>query len=205
MTTLLTLSATILAVLAEGRYIVSILRRETKPSFSSWLLFTVSMFCILVSAYALGARESLYLIATFSLLNAVIASLALRYGYVRFDRLDITLLALTLIGIFLWWQFSSPWYTLIISTLIDTFGYILMTRKLYLHPGTEDRWAWAMSIAAYGLNLVVIAHWIPQEYLFSLSNFFWCGITLALAFRTNKRNHPTRTDFSVAPAKRHSA
>lgn len=190
MTTVLIFLATGLAILAEGRYIVSILKRRTKPSFSGWLLFTVSMVCVFDSAYALGARDSLVLIGTFALLNAIITTLALKYGYVRFDRMDMVLLALTLVGVVLWWRFSSPWYTLVISTLIDMFGYVLMTRKLYHHPGTEDRWSWAMSVAAYGLNLVVITRWIPQEYIFSLSNVVWCGITLALAFRTGPKETP---------------
>ncbi len=183
MTLLLTLLATVLAVLAEGRYIVSIFQGKTKPSFSGWLLFTTSMICIFISSYSLGARESLYLVGTFTLLNASIALLALKYGFIKFHRLEIILFILTFIGIFLWWYFSSPWYTLVISVLIDMFGYIIMVKKLYLYPETEDKWSWAMSVGAYSLNLIIISHWIPQEYLFSLSNVVWCSIIFLLALR----------------------
>lgn len=183
MTSLIIFSATFLAILAEGIYIVSILQRKTKPSFSGWLLFFISMLCILVSSYALGARDSLYLIGTFATLNGVIALLALKYGFVRFSRMDIILFVLTFIGIVLWWRLSDPWYTLIISVLIDMFGFIVMAKKLYINPETENTWAWAMSVMAYGLNLYAIAYWVPQEYLFSLSNFFWCSVIVILTLR----------------------
>jgi hypothetical protein len=183
MTAALTFLAAGLAVMAEGRYIVSILRKKTKPSFAGWLLFSISMVCVFVSSYILGARDSLFLVGTFAILNTVVAVLALKYGFMKFTEMDVALYILALFGIMLWWQTSTPWYTLIVSTLIDTFGYIIMARKLYIHPGTEDRWSWAMSVAAYGLNLVLISHWVPEEYLFSVSNVVWCGITLVLALR----------------------
>lgn len=186
MTSLLIISATVLAILAEGRYIISILQKKTKPSFSGWSLFFISMLCVFVSSYALGARDSLFLVGTFALLNAVIALLALKYGYVQFTRTDFVLFALTAVGLILWWQLADPWFTLIISVLIDMFGYIVMTKKLYHHPETEDRWAWGLSMVAYGLNLAAISHFVPQEYLLSLSNFFWCSVTLLLTFRKTK-------------------
>jgi hypothetical protein len=196
MTFSLTLFASLLALLAEGRYIVSILQGKSKPSFSGWFLFTVSMFCILVSAYTLGARDSIALIATFASLNAVIAALALKYGYVHFSRTDIVLFGLTLIGVLLWWWLSDPWYALIISILIDMFGYVAMTRKLWNHPGTEDRLSWALSVAAYGLNLAILSRWTPEEYLFLLSNVIWCGITFALTFRPKQSEGYPNDEFS---------
>lgn len=169
----LTLLATGLALLAEGKYILSIFQGKTKPSFSGWLIFTISMSCVLASAYALGARESLFLIATFTLLHAFVTIFSLKYGIIRFTKVDIFLLILSAIGVFLWWQTSSPWYALILNILIDTFGYIALVKKLYYNPGTEDGVAWAMSIGAYGLNLFLISRWIPEEYLFSLSNVIY--------------------------------
>lgn len=184
---ILTVLATGLALLAEGRYIFSILQGKSKPSFSGWLIFTLAMFCTFASAYALGARESLYLIGTFALLNTIITALSLKYGFVRFTRTDVVLFSLSLLGVFLWWQTANAWYTLVISVLIDMFGYLTMIKKLYVNPKTEDTWSWAMSVGAYGLNLALIPRWIPEEYLFSLSNFVWCGITFILTLRSKPK------------------
>lgn len=172
-----------LALFAEGKYILSIFQGKTKPSFSGWLIFTVSMSCVLASAYALGARESLFLIATFTLLHAFVTILSLKYGIIEFTKTDVLLLILSAIGVMLWWQTSSPWYALILNVFIDAFGYIALVKKLYYKPGTEDGAAWALSIGAYSLNLFLISRWIPEEYLFSLSNVIWCSIIFLLALR----------------------
>lgn len=198
MTFILTLLATGLALLAEGKYILSIFQGKTKPSFSGWLIFTVSMSCVLVSAYALGARESLLLIATFTLLHAFVTILSLKYGIVRFSGIDVLLLISSAVGVLLWWQTSSPWYALILNVLIDTFGYIALIKKLYDNPETEDVAAWAMSIGAYGLNLFLITRWIPEEYLFSLSNVIWCSIIFLVALRPMVL-HRTHKPVSVSP------
>ncbi len=184
----LTFVASALALFAEGKYIVSIVRGKTKPNFSGWLIFTVSMVCVLVSAYTLGARDSLILIATFTGLHFIVALLSLKYGFVRFSRVDIFFLLLSAASILLWFQTENAWYTLILNVLIDMFGYATIATKLYRNPGTEDTSAWAISIAAYTLNLIVIARWIPQEYLFSLSNVIWCGIIFFLSLRTVPTN-----------------
>lgn len=180
---MLSVIASGLALVAEGRYIVSILKRETRPSFGSWFVFAVSMICVFTSAYALEARSSLYLIGTFAFLNIIIAALALRFGVVSFGRTDIVFLLFSGLGILLWVGTSDPWYTLLISTAVDAFGYFIMFRKLIIYPGTEDVLAWILSAFAYALNIVLIVNWVPQEYLFSLFNVIWCGVTVVLSFR----------------------
>lgn len=172
-----------LALFAEGRYIVSILRGRTRPSFASWLVFTISMGSVFASAYALEARASLYLIGTFAVLNIFITLLAFRFGVSSFSRVDITFLALSGLGIFLWWGTANPWYALLISATVDAMGYFIMFRKLALFPGTEDTVSWACSALAYAINLFLIVHWVPQEYLFSLLNALWCCIALLLSLR----------------------
>ncbi len=171
-----------LAFFAEGRYIVSILKGRTRPSFASWLVFAVSMGSVFASAYALEARASLYLIGTFATLNIIITILAFRFGVRSFSRMDIIFLALSAIGILLWWGTSNPWYALLISAAVDAIGYLIMFRKLSIFPGTEDSVSWASSTLAYMINLFLIVHWVPQEYLFSLLNVLWCSIAFFLSF-----------------------
>jgi len=187
--TFLAFTASALAIFAEGKYVLSIVRGKTKPNSSGWIIFTVSMACVLASAYTLGARDSLLLIATFACLHFVVALLSLRYGYVRFTRIDISLLLLSGISVILWLQTANPWYALILNVLIDMFGYATIVAKLYQHPETEDSSAWAVSVAAYALNLVVISHWTPQEYLFSLSNVIWCSVISLFALRRRSFNN----------------
>ncbi len=175
--------ATALALFAEGKYIVSVIRGRSKPNFSGWFIFSLSMMLVALSAYALGARESLILVVVFALLHLCVALLSFKFGFVRFTNADWLFLMLVGIGIGLWFITSNPWYTLLINIFIDACGFMTIASKVYSHPGTEDIAAWLLSIGAYSLNLMAITTWVPEEYLFSLSNVFFCSLILMLSLR----------------------
>ena len=176
-------------ILVEGRYIYSILKGKTKPSFVAFLIFTIEMSVILFASYSLGAHDSLLLVGTFTILHFITMLLSLKYGYVEFSRLNIFCLLMSFLGVMLWVLTDNPWYALLLNILVDMLGYLVITRKLTLCPGTEDSFAWGMGIVAYSLNLVLISTWIPEEYLFSLSNVFWCSIVLLLSFRKKPKKY----------------
>lgn len=175
--------ASVLAIVAEGRYIYSICKGKSRPNFSGWFIFVISMSLVLVSSYALGARESLIVIGIFTLLHATVAVLALMYGYTSFSKVDILALCMVGLGLILWLTTSNPWYTLLINVGIDACGYVTIISKTYQNPGSEDYKAWGMSFGAYLLSLIAITTWIPQEYLFSVSNVLFCGMMSILSLR----------------------
>ncbi len=172
-----------LALSTDGRYIYSILHGKTKPNISSWLIFTISQVCVLFSAYSLWAQESLFLIGTFACLNFFILILSFKYGIVQVSNFEKILFWLFIISMILWGMTNNPWYVLLINTCIDFIAYVGIAYKLYKNPGTEDHLAWFISVMAYSLNLVIIVHWIPQEYLFSVSNVCMGVLLFVLSFR----------------------
>ena len=173
----------LIPVLIEGRYIYTIIKGKTKPSFVAYFIFAFEMSVMFCAAYALGARDSLFLIGTFTILHGITALLALKYGYVSFSKFNLFCLALSLCGLLLWWFTSNPWYALLIQISVDTIGFIVLSRKLYICPETEDSSVFFLSTLAYGLNLVIITAWVPQEYLFSMTNMFWCSVIFLLSLR----------------------
>ena len=66
-----------LAVIAEFKYIHSVIKGQSKPNFSAWGIFTISMILVVVSSYSLGARGSLCIVVIFTLLHLITAILAL--------------------------------------------------------------------------------------------------------------------------------
>ncbi len=178
-----TIVASSLALFAESRYIYTIVQGKTRPNFAGWFIFVLSMSMVLASAYSLGARESLFLVGTFLVLHSIVVVLSLKYGFVRFTSLEILFVAISLFGLILWLYTSNPWYAFLINFSIDVFGYTTVAIKAYIHKGTEDATAWLLSLVAYGLNLLVITWWVPQEYLFTVSNIFFCLIITLIALR----------------------
>ncbi len=173
-------------LLVEGRYIYSILKGETKPSFVAFLIFTLEMTIVLFASYTLGAHDSLVLIGTFTVLHFITALLALKYGYVSFSKFNVLCLILSIFGLVVWFLTDNAWYALLIEIFVDIIGYLVLSRKLYICPDTEDSYAWGLSVLAYGLNLMLISTWIPEEYLFSLVNVFMCTIIFVLSLRKQK-------------------
>lgn len=182
----LVIISVLLAIIGDSVYIWSIIKGKTKPNFSAWAIFTLAMSCVLFSSYYLGAKESLIIVALFTFISALITFLSLKYGKYKISNFEKLLLSLSLISIVLWLSTSNPWYALLINIFVDTLGFISIVYKLYKHPQTEDSFAWSISFLVYGLNLIIITKWVPQEYLFSLSNAFWCFVILILSFRKKK-------------------
>ena len=131
------------------------------------------------------ARESLWVIAMFTLLHLITTILAFRFRAFSLTVFEKVILLLVSISVILWIITSSAWTALLINILVDTLGFISVLYKLYLYPKTEDTFAWGVSFMAYGVNLSIVTNWVPQEYLFTISNMFWIGLVALLSLRNN--------------------
>jgi len=181
----------LLAVFAETRYIHSILTGRSKPNFSAWAIFTTSMILVLASSWALGARDTLAIVAVFTFLHLITTILAFRYRTFTLTKFEITLLCFVGISVILWIITENAWTALLINILIDSLGFLALAQKLYQHPGTEDRIAWAVSLIAYIINISTLEHWVPEEYLFTISNIFWISLITILTLRKQKTDERT--------------
>lgn len=152
---------TLLAILAECKYIHSVIKGTSKPNFSAWGIFTVSMILVLLSSYSLGARDSLYIIGIFTLLHFITTILAFRFRVFALTLFEKLLIVLVILSVILWTITDNPWTALLINILVDTLGFISVAHKLYLHPKTEDTVAWSVSFFAYVINIFVITNWTP--------------------------------------------
>ena len=173
----------LLAVIAEFKYMHSVIEGKSKPNFSAWGIFTISMTLVLISSYSLGARSSLYIIGIFTVLHLITTTLAFQFRKFALTLFEKILLLLVALSLILWVTTENAWTALLINIFVDTLGFISILYKLYLHPKTEDTFAWTLSFIAYGVNLFAITKWTPQEYLFTISNIFWIGLISLLSLR----------------------
>jgi hypothetical protein len=177
----------LLALFAELKYIHSVIQGTSKPNFSAWGIFTISMILVLASSFSLGARSSLWIIAMFTLLHFTTTIIAFRFRAFSLTTFEKIVLVLVGISVFLWIITENAWTALLINVLVDTFGFISILYKLYRHPNTEDTVAWTTSLVAYAINLFTITTWTPQEYLFTISNIFWISLITLLSLRKRSR------------------
>jgi hypothetical protein len=186
MENLLSFVAPVFAVLGEGMYIRSILKRKTRPSFVGWLMFTFLVALVFASAYTLGAHDTLPLLGTFVVMHSITTVLALKYGVVHFSKYNVMSLVLLIVGSFIWWGTDNALYALIIFVSLDALSYTITIKKLKVHPRSEHATAWFLSFIAFSINLMGIDEWVPQEYLYSLSNVILSGCVIYLSLRPRK-------------------
>lgn len=180
------LAAAIIALWVEGRYIYSIIKRKTIPNFTGWFIIALSMTFVFFSGIAWGAGSTMWLIGTLAALHTIEALLALFYGYFRITPLEKWFIFLALISLLIWYLIKDPLYTIIINTLIDSFGMVSIAYKLFRFPETEDSIAWWVSVLMYGIDMLAVTKWNIANALFISLNFIECFIIFALTFRHRK-------------------
>lgn len=149
-------------------YIVSTLRGKTKPSRSTWWILTLVGSLIFLTSYTSGARESMWIMASYVIgpLIISITSLHPRYGYgEKLLPVDIVCLLWALLCAIIWLVFNSPIIAFLGSIILDAVGLIPTARKAYLEPDKEDAFAWSIEMVASIMNALGITIWFVSSNL----------------------------------------
>ena len=177
------LLASLIALWVEGRYIYSIITRQTIPNFTGWFIIALSMTFVFFSGLAGGGGTTLWLIGTLAVLHTIEAILSLFYGHFRITFLEKGFIILAFLSLLIWYISDDPVYTTIMNTLIDTFEMTSIAYKLFRFPETEDPLAWWVSVVMYGVDILAIATWSIASAFFISMNFVECLIIFTLTFR----------------------
>lgn len=163
--------------LANFRYMYAILNKTTRPSLAATFVFVASLSFVIFSSIALSAASVvIYTIATNLLLNGVIMCMAIvsPFSHKKFTRFEIAGLLMVLMSGLLWYISNNAWWSLVVPTLIDTSGMIMVIQKLRKDPGSEDVITWALASIAYILTTLGLNEIKVVDLLFSGSNIIFC-------------------------------
>ena len=151
--------------LAYSLYIISILRKKTRPSRSTWWILTLVGSIIFWSSYALGATESFWIQSAYIIGPLIIALLSIKYGDgKKFSHLDKICFTGAIISCILWIAFNSPLIGLIGSIIVDFFGLLPTIKKAFLRPEKENPSAWLLETTASILNAYAITSWFSLDH-----------------------------------------
>lgn len=149
----------IISLIAYVPYAVAMIRSKgaVRPNRAGWLvwwLVDATMLWALYSAYAYSAMP---MFAGFTIGSSVILLLSLKNGDMQFSALDITCIAVAVIGIVVWRMFAvdNPEVSVVANVVAATMGAIPTFVKSVQHPESEDMLTW--QIFAVGGLLSVIA------------------------------------------------
>lgn len=129
-------------IVGDIPYILDIIKGNTKPQRVTWLVFFILDLIYLVNQIALGAKGSLILLLSWTLITLLILILSIKNGVGGFAKLDIICLTGVVIGLILWWILKTPLASVICNILVSLVGYIPTLKKSYLKPWTETKISW---------------------------------------------------------------
>jgi hypothetical protein len=157
--TILGICAGIFSLLGFIPYLITVLQGKTKPNRASWWIWASLGIILAMSNYSAGARETMWLLASYALCQLVIATLSLKYGEGGWNSFDLTCMLGAGISLLLWWWFNSPLIAITISIAIDSLGALPTIRKSYYEPESEDFFSWLMFWTAGTFNLYALEQW----------------------------------------------
>ncbi len=173
----------IIGYIAYGRSLFS-RKRDINPNISSWILWTLSYFLILISYYFSGARTTIWVPLIYAAANLVILLFIVRHGYYRVSLLEKILIGAAILSIPAWIVFHSPFATLVINMGIDSAAIVPTAMKVYRKPLSEDKTAWALFSLADIANIFAIAEWNLHIALYPIIAAICCCATFLFLYRT---------------------
>ncbi len=168
-------------------YIISILKGKTRPSRTTWFIWTILSTVISFSLYFSGAWQTIWLPICGGIGQGIVAILSIKYGeggWTRFDRFCLSCVA---IGLVLWWQFNAPLVSLLLNILVDIFGVLPTIKKTYYEPETEDMLTWALYLIGSSFNLLAVESISFQFLVFPIYIFSVNAIMVGLILRPKLR------------------
>ena len=178
--------AGIISLTAYAPYIISTLRKETKPNRASWFIWLTVSLIIALSYRDAGASYAFLVPVGYTIGSTIIAILSLKYGVGGWTRFDRNCLFGAGISLVLWRIFNSPMTALLINLFINLLGTLPTIRKAYYQPETENKVTWSMFSLGTIVNLFAIEKWVFSMAVYPVSMVFIVGIVTVLTLRINK-------------------
>ncbi len=180
--------AGVVAFLAYVLYIAAIVRGYTKPSRTTWWIWSVLGMIIGVSYFLSGAENTIWVPLGEVVGPFVIALLSLKYGVGGWSPIDKFAILGSVGSLVLWGISGSPLVGLVASLSIDFLAVVPTVVKTYYKPEEEDRLAWSLTGLGNFLNLFAVEKWVFAIAVYPVYATIIDGVVLALLFRKKKNS-----------------
>lgn len=156
--------AGIISLVAYFPYIYSILKHKTRPSRSSWWIWSFVGFLILLSYYNIGARNTIWIPLVLFICPLIVAILSLWFGEgQKLNTLDKICILGAIISLIPWIFLKSVHIALFVNIFIDFLGFLSTFQKTYKYPQSENRFTWTLFFMGSILNVIAL-----ENYSFSI-------------------------------------
>ncbi len=170
----------VLVLVSDSLYIRAILRGTTKPSRSSFWIWSLVQVLTVASYAASGGGLAVALSAGYSVGFLLIAVLSLSRGEGHWRTLDTLCLFGAVASVAAWWLTRSSEIALILLLVTDGIGFIPTIAKSWRRPQFEDRLAWTLTSIASVTNLFAVQGWTSVDLAYGAYYVAMNGFVTAL-------------------------
>lgn len=146
-------------IVAYVPYFVSIVKGETKPSMTTWWIWSALEIMLSVSYVMSGAENTIWLPIASFVGMILTATLSLFFGKRGLTSIDSICLIGSVIGFIVWIVSGNPVVALYCFLVVDLFAVIPTITKSWRNPLEEDLFAWVITLASGVVNLFAIETW----------------------------------------------
>ena len=168
--------AGIISLSAYIPYILSILRKETKPNRASWIIWAIVSTIIALSYREAGASYAFLAPLGYVVGSTIVFILSIKYGVGGWTPFDRKCLIGAAISLVVWQIFDSPLSALLINLFINLLGTLPTARKAWYQPETEDKVFWSLVSLGSIVNLFAVENWTFSMAVYPVSMVFLIGI-----------------------------
>lgn len=169
-------------------YFINVLKGKTKPQRVTWGIAFLLNIIFVCNQVASGATYSMILVFAFSLSAAAIFFLSIPKGVGGHSRLDLFVLACSLVGVVLWQLLNSPLASILANLFAAAISLIPTLKKAYLQPETETKIKWLLGSLAGLLGALSVGNLNYTVLLFPLFAFVAQGsVFIVLTQKAHKR------------------
>ena len=182
---LFSILACILSLCGYIPYIQNILKRKTKPSRTSWLIWTLLGAVLTYNAYLAGVGNAIFLMILGFLGTFFITILSFIYSNERsFVFSNYVYLAFVAAAALSLLYIDSRFVSICVCISINFIGMIPTLRNAYFNPLVEHKQSWLLFFLANVLNTIEIQNW-PLEIFIYQSYILVSGfLVVFLLFRS---------------------
>jgi hypothetical protein len=168
-------------------YVRSIVLGTTKPHAFSWVIWGIGTFIVFFAQLADGAGIGAWPIGLSALITSYVALLSwTKRSDLSITPLDWGCLIAALLALPVWLITSSPFWAVLILTVIDLVGFGPTVRKAYSKPHEERVWFFVLGALRNAFVIAALEHYSPTTLLFPLAVGLAClALGLFIALRRN--------------------
>lgn len=194
------IAAGILALAAFIPYVSAILKKQTRPSRTTWVIWAIQDILTLASYYASGAKETLWVPAGFVIGASTIALLSLKYGEKTWNKLDIACVIAAGASILIWPLMQSALVVMLINLFMGAVGAIPTLKKAWRDPASENKLTWLLFVISCVFNLLAVKEWKFAIAIYPIAIALIDGSIAAVVFwpRNKSKQGPPPSTTSEA-------